>query len=109
MLNIKWQDHTTNISVLEKVHNPKSLVNIILKQKLEYFGHNTRRDGGNLEKQCMEGRVADRAGRGRLKARWTDNICALKKHNMHELTTTALDREACREFVSRTPTRRWTP
>ena len=49
MLNIKWQDRTTNISVLEKVHNPKSLVNIILKKKLEYFGHIARRDGGNLE------------------------------------------------------------
>ncbi len=58
MLNIKWQDHMTNISVLEK-----RLVNIILKNKLEYFGHIARRDGGNLEKQCMEGRVAGRTGR----------------------------------------------
>ena len=77
MLNIKWQDHTTNISVLERVHNPKSLVNTIRQKKLMYFGHIARRDVDNLEKQCMDGRVAGRASRGRPKARWTDNTHAI--------------------------------
>ena len=48
-----------------KIH--KSLVNIILKKKLEYFGHIKRRDGGNLQKQCIEGCVAGHAGKGRPK------------------------------------------
>ena len=38
---------------MEKVHNPNSLVNVILKKKLEYFGHIARRDGGNLEKEVL--------------------------------------------------------
>ena len=63
-LNIKWQDRTTYISVLEKVNTPKSLVNIILKKKLEYFGDVARRDGRNLEKQCMEGRLVTLAEEG---------------------------------------------
>ena len=57
----------------------------------------------------MEGGVAGRAESGRPKAKWTDNIHALKRSSMHELTTTALDREALREFVSRTTLGRQTP
>ena len=67
MLNIKWQDQT-NASVFEKVQNPKCLVDIIQKKKLEYLGHITRREGGNLDKQCMEGRFAGRAGRARIES-----------------------------------------
>ena len=94
MLTIKWQDHTTNISVMEKVHNLKSLVNIILKKKLEFLGHIARMDRGNLEKLSSSawnsGRfVAGCAGRGRRKP---DGL------------TTFVDREAWREFFTRTTT-----
>ena len=109
MLNIKWQDHTTIISVLEIVHNPKSLVNIILQNKLVYFGYIARRERDNLEKQCMDGRVAGRASRGRPKARWTDNIRALNGGRLYGLRKTALDRDAWKEFTSRVTTGRLTP
>ena len=68
----------------------------------EYFGHIARRDCGNLEKQSREGSVAGPAGKGRLKARWTDNICALKRHSIHYDNSSG--HGGLREFISRTTT-----
>ncbi len=110
MLNIKWQDHTTNISVLERVHNPKSLVNTILQKKLMYFGHIARRDGENLEKQC-NGRTCCWS-RQQRKAKGEVDRYNIRAHNggrLYGLRKTALDRDAWKEFTSRITTGRLTP
>ena len=66
---------------------------------LMYFGHIARRDGDNLEKQCVDGRVAGCASRGRPKARWTDNIRALNGGSLYGLSKTALDRDAWKDAL----------
>lgn len=108
ILQIGWKEHKTNDYVLERVNNPRSLVNIVTGRKLAYFGHISRRGGESLEKLMMQGRVEGRGRRGRPKARWMDQIKAVTGRSAYELTTMTHERltwrfETDRATKGRTP------
>ena len=93
MLQISWKAHKTNEYVLSKVTTVKSLVNIINKRKLDYFGHISRRDNNNLEKGIMNGAIEGRRRRGRPKLRWVDGVKRMTGGTIQEEAELAGNRE----------------
>jgi hypothetical protein len=101
MLQISWKDHKTNEYVRDKINNPPRLLNKILGRKLKYFGHIRRRDGENLEKNIMEGKIEGKGGRGRPRKRWIDDIKMELGIRMEDINNTALNRHHWRQTVQR--------
>ena len=97
-MRVPWTARRSNQSILKKISPECSLEGLMLKLKLQYFGHLMQRTG-SLEKSLMLGKIEGRRRRGRQRMRWLDGITDSMNMSLSELRDMVMDREAWRAVI----------
>ena len=105
-MRVPWIARRSNQSILNDISPGISLEGMMLRLKLQYFGHLMQRVD-SLEKTLMLGGIGGRRRRGRPRMRWLDGITDLMNMNLSELRELVMDREAWRAVIHGV-TKSWT-